>query len=67
MDCIRVVNNNGVYSFASEYVEDWEKLIELADRNEHVESLKGWEPYTECYKVFFGEKEYYYFVEMPRW
>jgi len=51
MDCIRVNNMQGVYSFSSDTVEDWEKVINDADRYEHLESLKGWDPYTECYKV----------------
>jgi hypothetical protein len=48
-------------------VEDWEKVINDADRYEHLESLKGWDPYTECYKVYFNGDINYYFVAMPRW
>jgi hypothetical protein len=57
----------GVYSFSSDTVEDWEKVINDADRYEHLESLKGWDPYTECYKVYFNGDINYYFVAMPRW
>lgn len=68
MDCIQMLMENGTYRpIADAPVENWEQVLYNCDSVEHHERLTGWGKYTDCFKVTYDNKSYYYFVELPVW
>lgn len=68
MDCIRVWFKDGIYDYIPDaIVECWADVIYECDDFFHVERLKGWGKYTDCYRVEFQGKTHFYFVELPQW
>ena len=68
MECIQVWRENGNYDYIPDATEEfWEDIIYECDEFNHIEHLKGWGKYTDCYKVEFQGQTRFYFVVMPQW